>query len=103
MHTLTNLDEYYDAVEESLSNLWAAITDIDGQHAVAYFFIFMHWILINYLALARNMVFLASDATLAFAEFVHLVGTHLSDNYARTLDTVASKIATAGKDYKLAA
>ena len=100
VYTVMNLDDYFDVAEESLSNLWAAVTDIDGQDVVEYLFRLMHWILVSYLALARNTVFLVSDATLAFGEFVHLVGTHLHNKYASKLDMVASKIATVGEEYK---
>ena len=54
------------------------------------------------MALAKNIAFFASDTTLSLAEFVHLMGTHLKQKYARVFDLVASKIAKVGKEYKLA-
>ena len=95
-----SLEDFFYDVKHELHNTWNEVANLNGEDVVTVFFRFIEAFLLAYLSLARNLVFFSSDATLAFAEFVHLVGTHLKSKYAKAFDMIASRIAFAGKELK---
>ena len=95
-------EEFYWKLRRTLRHTWKAVSHMDGEGAITFFFRVNEAIVYTYLTLAKNVTFFSSDMILSIAEFVHLMGTHCKQKYARIFDMVAMKIAKVGNEYKLA-